>query len=414
MLPWLGFRQKSLHRSMKDSEVQFIHFFDDEKFVNNAIEIFGYLNVDTPQYFVIKDKYNDDFIHANPKLVEKIVLNQPADYQDLKNHLNGIHGKKAILFHNLTQRKQKVVKMLPDDILLVWFSWGNDVYNAWKPFKYKIYEPNTSRFVFRNFSLKSKLLNLLFFKYGLHKVLGSSSKIYDTPYYKATQKIDISVPVLSSESYYLSKINNKFVYAPFTYGNLNLFTSGITYHDVPKANNILVGNSCTASNNHVEVFKKLSRLNLGNRKVIVPLSYGDRGDYLDFVLKKGKQFLGKNFYPLIDFMPLEAYNKLLFSCSVAIFNHVRQQAVANIIVMGCFGARIFFNQRGMAYKFYKSEGLQVSTLKSLNQHVLETKLTSKELKTNRSVMKKLYAEDAVKDKVRQLYKVIIGHPKLQY
>ncbi len=414
MLHWLEFQQKSLNRKMKNSEVRLIHFFDDEKFVNNAIEIFGYLNHPNSEYFVIKDDYKDNFIHAKPKLVKNIVLNQAGDYDSININKENLSGKKVVLLHNLTKRKQNIVNILSDDILLVWFSWGNDLYNAWKPFKFSIYEPETSEFVFRNYSLKSKLLNMLFFKCNLHSIFKTTSKIYNTPYYKAAQKIDISVPVLSSEVDYLHKINKRYIYAPFTYGNLSLFTTNLKNNDdVKGSSNILVGNSCTASNNHVEVFTKLSKLDLGNRKVIVPLSYGIEDDYLDFVLQKGKRLLGANFYPLTSFMPLQEYNKLLFSCNVAIFNHIRQQAVANIIVMIYFGARVFFNKKGMAYKFYHSEGLQISTLESINQELLDTQLIPLELETNRRLMEKMYSKEAVEVKVKQLYKTILNHPKVR-
>ena len=40
-------------------------------------------------------------------------------------------------------------------------------------------------------------------------------------------------------------------------------------------NNILIGNSRSYANNHLEIFSILSKFNIANRKVIVPLSYGN-------------------------------------------------------------------------------------------------------------------------------------------
>src|SRR6185503_12335549 len=58
---------------------------------------------------------------------------------------------------------------------------------------------------------------------------------------------------------------------------------------------ILVGNSATPENNHLEVIEHLARLGTAGRKVIVPLSYG-RGSgselYAAAVRRAGERLLG--------------------------------------------------------------------------------------------------------------------------
>src|SRR5262249_49706535 len=87
------------------------------------------------------------------------------------------------------------------------------------------------------------------------------------------------------------------------------------------ARNILVGNSSSPTSNHVDAFEMLVRLKLGDRKVIVPLSYGGREDYRDHVIKAGNRLFGSNFIPLVEFMPMKDYSALIKACGVYILNH---------------------------------------------------------------------------------------------
>lgn len=55
--------------------------------------------------------------------------------------------------------------------------------------------------------------------------------------------------------------------------------------------NILVGNSATPTNNHIEIFRILSRLRLPeSSKIVVPLSYGDV-HYREKIVELGIEFL---------------------------------------------------------------------------------------------------------------------------
>jgi hypothetical protein len=395
---------------MSKKEVKFIHVFDDEKFVNHAIAIFNSLDNVTSEYYVIKDNENTPFKHTNPALIKKNIISTDSGFQEFINTLEKENDNIVLLIHALSTRKQEIIKRLNTQVLLVWFIWGVDLYNVWKPLKYKIFEKETFKFVFRNYTFSSIVINCLFFKYNLYKVLKKQSKIFKSLYYTTTQKIDVVVPVLPTEMKYLLNLNKNFIYAPFTYGSLELLLGSLINESAVGARNILVGNSSTAANNHIEAFKKLSKINLGDRKVIVPLSYGDKGEYLDFVIKNGKKYLGDNFYPITDFMPLDQYNALILSCGTAIFNHIRQQSVGNIIVMAYFGSRLFFNEKGVAYKYYKSQGLKINTLNEFNETLLNTQVNEVDYIFNKEQMKALYSQEAVENKVRKLADILLSHP----
>ena len=72
---------------------------------------------------------------------------------------------------------------------------------------------------------------------------------------------------------------------------------------------ILVGNSGDPTNNHADAYKYLSNLKLSDdhsMEVYSFLSYGDeRGK--NWAMQYGWEYLGKNFHPITDFMPISDF-----------------------------------------------------------------------------------------------------------
>lgn len=103
---------------------------------------------------------------------------------------------------------------------------------------------------------------------------------------------------------------------------------------------ILVGNSATKTNRHLEAFERIAKYKHESIRVYVPLSYGDM-EYAVEVAKKGKEIFGDKFYPIMDFMTQEDYFGLLNEMDVGIFNNDRQQAIGNIIALLFLGKKLY-------------------------------------------------------------------------
>ena len=110
--------------------------------------------------------------------------------------------------------------------------------------------------------------------------------------------------------------------------------------------NIIVGNSISLENNHLDAFFSLKHLNLKNRKIIVPLSYGETFEGLkDHLILEGQKSFGlNNFFPIIGFVERQEYNQIICSCSVAILNHNKQHAWGNILTFLYIGLKVFLNK----------------------------------------------------------------------
>jgi|SRR5690554_964426 len=126
----------------------------------------------------------------------------------------------------------------------------------------------------------------------------------------------------------------------------NLFSDPAVGERVTDFVEIQVGNSADPSNNHLEVFEKLARLRADNFRVYVPLSYGDQR-HASRVINEGRKLFGDRFVPLVDFLPLDQYQKFLATIDVAIFNHNRQQGLGNLISLLGMGKKVYL-RRGIS------------------------------------------------------------------
>lgn len=135
--------------------------------------------------------------------------------------------------------------------------------------------------------------------------------------------------------------------------------------------NLLIGNSATTTNNHLELFDHVKRnVDLGGRQVVVPLSYGDAA-YRQYILQAGDALFGEAFVPLVDFMPRERYIQVLGSCGHVLMNHVRQQALGNLFISGLLGARLHLNRRSPLYHWLRTLGVPVSDVARADLRALD-------------------------------------------
>ncbi len=302
----------------------------------------------------------------------------------------------------------------------MWFIWGYDFYLNWQPLNRHLYDSDTLLFLNKKITETSFKDKLIFNKFSfwlfhtfkdknfllpkkVNNILGNA---YITEFYKAIQKIDIVVPVVPNEYKLVKGLKINPSYAPFSYDCLENILNDKINDTVLDAKNILIGNSGDPSNNHISAFKRIAKFDLKERKVIVPLSYGGSKEYIDYVIAKGNYYFGENFVPLKKFMPLQEYNQLISSCGFVIFNHIRQQAVGNIITLGYMGAKFFLNEKSPVYKYYKSLGLHLYSTKTILLAELNENLSQEKYNVNKNIFFEIYSEKAVKEKILKLFSIV--------
>lgn len=106
-------------------------------------------------------------------------------------------------------------------------------------------------------------------------------------------------------------------------------------------NVILVGNSANPTNNHSDTFFKLKELGEGDFCVVVPLSYGGESNYVNVIIRLGKELFGEQFIAVTEYMDEEEYIELLSVVDIGVFNHNRQQGFATMLLLLRLGKTVY-------------------------------------------------------------------------
>lgn len=163
--------------------------------------------------------------------------------------------------------------------------------------------------------------------------------------------------------------------------------------------NILIGNSADPSNNHLEAIE-LVRQNISpNTLVYCPLSYGGSASYIKRIVDVGVNTLGKNFVPLLGFLPFEKYLELLGEIDVAIFAHKRQQALGNTITLLGLGKTIRMRQDVSHWELLTSLGLTVLPIENFSLSLI----SPQQREENISKIRQIFSTEALYSQLKALY-----------
>lgn len=161
-------------------------------------------------------------------------------------------------------------------------------------------------------------------------------------------------------------------------------------------NDILVGNSSSFANNHLETLDALAQHDTSGRKIITPLSYGESKDYRAAVMQYGTQLFGSDFVPLVDFLPMAEYVALVANCNIVIMGHKRQQALGNIGAALYHGAHVFLDESNPTMEFFRNRGAVVRSMTELRNGTLPTGPVGPDaLEANRRVLNEFWGRQKV-------------------
>lgn len=122
--------------------------------------------------------------------------------------------------------------------------------------------------------------------------------------------------------------------------------------------NILVGNSADPTNNHKEALEKIAHHKNEKIKIFCPLSYGPV-DSAKYTVDLGDKLFEDKFIPLLDFIELERYQKILGEIDIAVFTHKRQQAMGNIISLLGLGKKVYMRSDITPWVMFEKLGIKV-------------------------------------------------------
>lgn len=366
-----------------------LHIMPDEKIINRTISFFETSIIGGNKYIILLPQGCVD----NTKVDLSICSSVRAFHYNSESfwsYVGDVDSYDKIVIHYLSYDAARFVNSIRHNAIY-WIEWGADLYNGFLSRRgFKLY--NEEQIVIRSKYpyLSTKLYRLFHFLY--------TNKQFKERY-QAVKKIRYFVPDSMYDEYPLFlKYYPEFshlVYKEFFYYPIDYVLGDLYRCSKVEGNNILIGNSCSYTNNHPYVFDLLYNRGVDDH-IMVPLSYGGGEKYKQVVINSGKRLFGDKFHPIIDYMSLDAYNRLLLSCNSFIFGSLRQEAVGNILVALYIGGRVFLQAGNPLLHFYKSLGLIIFSFDDIEKSVLSKKLDGDLVNKNRQILERTYSSDRMK------------------
>lgn len=373
-----------------------LHISEDEKFLNAATFIFEKAFPDCNTIIVLKPAAFPPLRYVNKHSTLTFEVISPS----LVKKLSALEsGYDIIVFHGL----HKVMAALflesscPEKYL--WLFYGAEVYN--KDMMIEKFIDTKSRIIYHDLKkitaydfITQIYRNIRYRRYNrLYENVNFTKALYNIR--NVGILIDANINTLIDYKIVNPEINK----IPFTFYPLEYIIKDkeLYVHD----KNILLGNSSSVTNNHLEAIDILSGMFLDDRKVYTPLSYGSK-KYAKKIKKYGRFLLGENFVSLDKFLPVHEYNKVISKCGIVIMNHYRPQAIGTIIASLYYGAKVFLNDTSV-YKYLKNLGCHIFLIQQdfiKNRNTAFDLLTCEQIEHNRLILLKEFSAEIVANRLR--------------
>lgn len=362
-------------------KINVLHVFKDEKFFDRVLRFFLALpNVNNLFYYYSKNTQSFKYIKNT-----EVIIN--CDSWDDYTQLFSSPDIDIIYFHSISVADYKLFKYIDPSKIVIWWCWGYDIYNSYgflKPLiNIKQFKPETSKIAKSNKNIVKRIGQYL-----------KSIQLYKLREL-ALSRVDYFTPVIPFE-YHLMKNNPLFKARPFMIegGPGFIVKRDFVFKEV--AGNIIIGNSLTLSNNHLDILDAIKNISIAeNRSYIVPINYGNDLDKKH--LKKKAQHINANFKWLESFIPNEEYQEIYKTVTHAIFGHMRQQAMGNINLCLRTGVKVFLYKDSIIYKQLKNRGYFIYSIEEdLNPYSLEQTLSKEEAYHNYNLYYEIAGDKVLK------------------
>lgn len=365
-----------------------LHIMQDEKVISRTIDYFNEALPGQNKFVILIPNADYECIHVKKegKLIYKEVYGTKHFWQTIGD----VSQYKYIILHYLDNNKIRFARKVTHP-RIAWIIWGADLYfRLLRPKGYKLFYDK--RIIRNTFQLDYSPLKRILTNLKQHFINRSSLKAVQKVSYLMGLHGDYDLLV----KYYpcLKIIEWKdFFYYPLD----DIIPKALLKNQI-LGDDIVVGNSASIYGNHEEVFLQLSKINIGKRKVKVPLSYG-ASSVIKYIKEKGELLLGNRFVPILDFMPLDDYNRFLCSARTYIYGNYRQEAEGNIVVALYLGGAVFLHPSNVLLKEYRNMGCICFSTDELTEKI-GYHLTDEEKRKNMEIMQMHYNHDRLLNIIR--------------
>lgn len=324
-----------------------LHICERSTFINDVIKNYEQVFPGQNVFLVNTDKRIP--FNGKDNIVEKdgtIILKKyrSSSYQKFIENFERKYF--LVIFHNIGhQYKRKLVKRMFDKVPMHAILWGWEIYE----------DPKFNRLFFKD--LTFDLIHS--YKKSINETIINLKAIFRGNAHVSTiSKMSSLSTILKSEySFLKEEYGVKVPYLPHNYSKIaNVFT---TYKKVISGTNILIGNSGTPSNNHLDIIHHIPISILKeDAKLYLPMSYGPAG-YTRIVESSFRKYFKEKVIFLKEFVSLDNYNNLIKSCGFVIMYQIRQQGLGNVYLSLWNGSKVFLDENSFAYLDLINDGLKV-------------------------------------------------------
>lgn len=381
--------------------LKILHCVLDDKFIDSMIEV-----MDTFRDYSINDfvclSQGDENAFTYIKKESRVKFIECDDFNDYLT----LGCYDVVFIHSLFALQPKLIAKIPKKIKVVWIAWGYDLY---EPIFYnrplirvnQLYHPFT------------RIVKNAVYLLNIKKVISDIFlRIRHPSLYDVWGRIDYFSGIIPIEyGMIVNNPKNSFFRAKkveFNYFSLNS-TCDEDHINSPyvDGDNIQIGNSGDPTNNHLDIMRTLRKLKLRGKKVYIPMSYGGSKMYLNIVRTYGQYLWKDNFIPLIDFLPIDDFLKIISTSRYMLFYHERQQAMGNIYTGLWNGCMVFVSETSPIYGYLKDLGFYIFSI----QHDLQRiengeKLSYVEMEHNRRIFIKNVSPVACLGKITKTLDVL--------
>lgn len=371
-------------------QIKYLHCIIDDKFIDGAISLFETVLPNSSDYVFVKLKLTKKRDFKKVKS-EKVKMVSEADFVNLANKYD------VVILHSYFSLTPRLICSIPINIKVVWFAWGYDLYHP-RIVPINLYYDCTAKLVHCDYSLKGLLLT---FRSYIRN--GISFK-------KSLIRIDYFSGVFPYEYDLLKKYKPYIKAKPldFYYGSNDFFVPEKLDRAVHnKFLNVIIGNSNTYENNHLDAFHYMKNLRLvGKGKVIIPLSYPKDNKYKDRVKRMANSIWGEDHVMVLDhYLPLTDYLNIVSNCKVAVYFHERQQASDNVLMQLMYGAKVFMSETSLMYRYLKSLGFYIYSLQEDSEGINEP-LCNEHIMHNRELLSNNFSSSKLLERVKVIDDII--------
>lgn len=378
-----------------------IHIIPGDKFERYAAEQFEAALPGGNRFVVVLPPGGGESAGSGEFECERVVVGTNA-YTKL---LHDVSRSRCVVFHCYVSRFRELLERCPSSCVTAWVVWGIDVYGAVPRLSRCSFQPMTASLHARQLiermvplRVARRLLESSFLAELLMECVDVRRRLLARKHLRSFRRFDYVLTYLDEDAELLHEQRlTRAQHLPFCYFSLERTIGNQLLGTRCASNDILLGNSASLTNNHLDAFEILQKLNLSGRRLVCPLSYGDDA-YGRIIADAGRRTFGDAFVPLMDYLPIKEYNSILTNCSVVVMNHLRQQAMGNIITALWLGAKVYLNETTTVWGCLRRIGIRAYSipreLRSDNPETLDPPPVSV-VERNREVLRREFSYDRV-------------------